>query len=171
MQQPEGFIEVGKEHLVCKLKHSLYGLKQAPRFWNSMLGQSLNEMGFKQSSNDLYVYTFPGGVLVGVYVDNIVICEESTDHINKIKKALCNKFKIKDLGELKYFLGVNVFQNHKKGTVWIVQQTYTKNMLKKFGFDKAKSIGTPVDIGTKLHKATESDSSELVDQSLYINQL
>ena len=69
--------------------------------------------------------------------------------------------KVKDLGELKYFLGVNVIQNRHKGNLWLGQQTYTE----KFGFDNAKSISSAVDVGTKLTKAT--DSSELVDPSLY----
>ena len=93
----------------------MYGLKQAPRSWNSVLDKSLKDMGFQQSNNDPCVYISPGGansVIIGVYVDDIVICEKSTDRIEEIKKALCNKFKVKDLGELEYFLGVNVCQNH-----------------------------------------------------------
>ena len=61
------------------------------------------------------MYTSPGEanpVMIGVYVDDILVCGNSSDRIEDIKKALCNKFKVKDLGELKYFLGVNVCQNH-----------------------------------------------------------
>ena len=46
MKQPEGFVVEGKEHLVCKLKHSLYGLKQSPRCWNYVLDSHLKSMGF-----------------------------------------------------------------------------------------------------------------------------
>ena len=81
------------------------------------------------------------------------------------KKSFSKKFKFKDLGELKYFLGVNVIQDHHKGTVRLGQETYTESVLKKFGFDNAKNISSPVDVGTKLTKAT--DSSELVDPPLY----
>ena len=108
MNQLKGFIEDGKEHLVCRLKHSLYWLKQAPRSWNSVLDMSLKDMGFQQSNNDPCVFISPGGansVIIGVYDDDIVICGKSTDRIEEIKKALCNKIKVKDLSEFKYFFG------------------------------------------------------------------
>ena len=77
MRQPEDFVESGKQHLICKLKHSLYGLKQAPRCWNLVLDKSLKEMGFEQSPSDPCVYTLSGGadsLIIGVYVDDIVMC-------------------------------------------------------------------------------------------------
>ena len=84
MNQPKGFIKDGKEHLVCRLKHSLYGLKQAPRSWNSVLNKSLKNMGFRQSSNQPCVYISPGGanfIIIGVYVDDIMIFGKGTDCI------------------------------------------------------------------------------------------
>ena len=142
MRQLEGFVESGKQHLVCKLKHSLYGLKQAPRCWNSVLDKSL-----KQSPSDPCVYISSGGadsLIIGVYVDDIVICGNDGSCIAEVKKSFSKKFKVKDLGELKYFLGVNVIQNGHKGTVWLGQQTYTEIVLKKFGLDNAKSISSPL---------------------------
>ena len=61
MRQPEGFVEEGKEHLVCKLKQSLYGLKQSPRCWNSTLDAHLKGMGYVQSTNDPCIYTTSEG--------------------------------------------------------------------------------------------------------------
>lgn len=57
MRQPEGFFKDGKEHLVCKLKHSLYGLKLSPRCWNHTLDTHLKSMGFVQSTSDPCIYT------------------------------------------------------------------------------------------------------------------
>ena len=57
MKQPEGFVEEGKEHLVCRLKQSLYGLKQSHRCWNSMLDTHLKDMGYVQSTSDPCIYT------------------------------------------------------------------------------------------------------------------
>ena len=56
MEQPEGYIVPGKEHMVCRLKRSIYGLKQAPRCWNYALDKRLKEMGFKQTSGDPCLY-------------------------------------------------------------------------------------------------------------------
>ena len=75
MDQPEGFVEKGKEGLVCQLKHSLYGLKQASRCWNSILDEKLKEMGFNQTTSDpcIYVSTGQEPFVIGIYVDNILL--------------------------------------------------------------------------------------------------
>ena len=81
MRQPEGFVEEGKEHLVCKLKQSLYGLKQSPRCWNSTLDAHLKGMGYVQSTNDPCIYTTSEGdfSIIGVYVDDFVIAAERSN--------------------------------------------------------------------------------------------
>ena len=57
MKQPEGFVEEGKEHLVCKLNKSIYGLKQSPRCWNAVLDDHLRKIGFRQLTSDPCIYT------------------------------------------------------------------------------------------------------------------
>ena len=128
MRQPEGFVEKGKQHLVCRLKQSLYGLKQSPRCWNSTLDAHLKDMGYVQSTNDPCIYTTTDGELsiIGVYVDDFVIAGKSSERIEQVKAAISQKFDVKDLGELHYFLGVQVVQNHTEGTVWIGQPTFTE---------------------------------------------
>ena len=167
MKQPEGFVEKQKEHLVCKLKHSLYGLKQSPRCWNSVLDVQLKRMGFEQSSSDPCIYTLSGGAtfIIGVYVDDIILAGKDRQQMEEIKGMLAKTFDIKDLGELKYFLGVKIRVNHKIGTVWIGQPMYIENVLKKYGMENAKAISTPVDVGTKLVKA--ATDSEFIDPVLY----
>ena len=167
MKQPEGFVEEGKEHLVCKLKQSLYGLKQSPRCWNYTLDAHLTSMGYVQSTSDPCIYTSSEGdvSIIEVYVDDFVIAAKTTEKIEEIKTALSQKFEVKDLGELHYFLGVLVTQNHKRGTVWIGQPSFTESILQKYGMEEAKSVKTPVSADLKLLKA--SDESETVDQNLY----
>ena len=167
MRQPEGFVVEGKENLVCKLKHSLYGLKQSPRCWNYILDNQLKSMGFVQSASDPCIYTAEKGeiCIIGVYVDDIVLAGKSMKQINEVKKTLSNKFDVKDLGELNYFLGVQIIQDHKNDTVWIGQKTYTNSILKRFGMECAKSISTPVNTSVKLLKGTED--SEYFDREIY----
>ena len=167
MKQLEGFVEEGKEHLVCKLKQSLYGLKQSPRCWNYTLDAHLTSMGYVQSTSDPCIYTSSEGdtSIIGVYVDDFVIAAKSNEKIEEIKTALSKKFDVKDLGELHYFLGVLVTQNHKRGTVWIGQPSFTESILQKYGMEEAKSVKTPVSADLKLLKA--SDESETVDQNQY----
>ena len=167
MAQPEEFVVPGKEHLVCRLKHSLYGLKQAPRCWNSVLDKALKEIGFIQSASDPCIYIATDGepFLIGVYVDDMLLAGKSKKQINNIKSTLSKRFDMKDLGELNHFLGVQVVQDHKNGTIWIGQPTYTQGMLKRFGMENCKHVATPVETGTKLQKATEK--SDRVDKSHY----
>ncbi len=82
-----------------------------------------------------------------------------------MKKALSEKFDVKDLGELNYFLGVQVIQDDKDGKVWIGQPIFTESVLKKYGMEEAKPIKTPVNVNSKLVKASEE--SESADQGLY----
>ena len=167
MRQLEGFVVEGKKHLVCRLKQCLYGLKQSPRCWNSTLDAHLKNIGYVQSTNDPCIYTSSEGELfiIGVYVDDFVVTGESSERMEEVKAALAQKFNVKDLGELHYFFGVQVIQDHKKGTVWIGQSTFTESVLQKYGMNEAKPIKTPVNVNSKLLNA--SKESKLVDQSLY----
>ena len=92
MRQPEGFIEKGKEHLVCSLNCSIYGLKQSPRCWNHALDRQLREMKFKPTSGDpcLYVRADPGGeiFLVAVYADDIILGGKSEAKVDTVKREL-----------------------------------------------------------------------------------
>lgn len=167
MKQPKGFVTEGKEHLVCKLKKSIYGLKQSPRCWNTALDSHLKEMGFTQSTSDPCIYMNAGGdvTYIGVYVDDIILAGRSEDRIKEVKSALSRKFDIKDMGKLHHFLGMTVVQDEAQGYVWIGQPAHTENLLKKFGMQDCKPVGTPADISTKLVKATEQE--KCIDQQLY----
>ena len=103
--------------------------------------------------------------IIGVYVDDIILAGKSEKKMPDIKKALSDKFEMKDLGELHYFLGVKVIQDRKKGTIWIGQPVYTENILQKFGMENAKPISTPVAVNTKLMLKTED--SEYFDKETY----
>lgn len=82
---------------------------------------------------------------IGVYVDDIVLAGRSDE---RIKDAIAKRFEIKDMGQLHYFLGMTVIQNERHNSVWIGQPTYTEKILKKFGMQDCKPIGTPVDVSS-----------------------
>ena len=169
MKQPEGFIEPGKEHLVCCLKRSIYGLKQSPRRWNHALDSQLKEMGFKQTSSDpcLYVSVNSEGVmlLVAVYVDDIVLGGRSKAEMNAVKEEMSQKFEMKDLGPLHHFLGVKVIQDQLAGVIWIGQPSYTEKILQKFGMHDSKPVSTPVNPDVKLVSSESPD--DVCDQQMY----
>lgn len=91
---------------MCKLKKSLYNLKQTSRQWNHKLTQTIIKFGYEQSKNDYYMFTerkCDKIVVFLVYVDNIMIAGNDQALVNELKVVLSNNFKIKDLGEIKYF--------------------------------------------------------------------
>ena len=166
MKQPEGFIKEGQEHLVCKLKKAIYGLKQASRCWNATLHEGLCDIGFTQSTNDPCVYTSVGPeglVIIAVHVDDLIIAGETEQSVQSVKSTIGDRYKVKDLGELKYVLAINVNQHHDG--IWIGQPGYTRKVLERFNMMDCKSVSTPADPSTKLMKACESD--ELFDKELY----
>ena len=118
MQQPQGFIKQGEEHLVCRLNKCIYGLKQAPRCWNMALDTYLKELKFKQSTSEpcIYVSTEGETLYLGVYVDDVIVVGTTDERIKEVKDALSRKFEFKDIGRLHYFLGMTIRQTDE---VWI----------------------------------------------------
>ena len=81
--------------------------------------------------------------MIAIYVYDILLAGKIMKRMNTVKQALSQKFQVKDMGELNYFLGVKVVQDHNAGSVWIGQQSYTESILRKFGMQDAKKIQTP----------------------------
>lgn len=111
--QAPGYEEAGKEYKVLKLQKALYGLKQAPRVWNTKLDASLLTLGFARCPLEHGVYlrnTGDNQLLVGVYVDDLIISGSSTVEIEKFKEQMKELFKMSDLGLLSYYLGIEVSQ-------------------------------------------------------------
>ncbi len=111
MEQPPGYVDQTHSNLVCRLKKALYGLKQAPRAWSDKIGQYLVISGFQTSNANFSLYvkkTDHGIVVIVIYVDDLIITRNSDVDIFDLKKLLKQKFEMKDLGELRYFLGIEV---------------------------------------------------------------
>ena len=98
-----------------------------------------------------------------MYVDDILLACESIDVLINIKQSLSERYQMKDLGPLTYFLGINVVQNKDK--IFVHQGTYSKAILKKFNFDNCNPVLTPIDANTVFEKASED--SDLFDATLY----
>lgn len=111
MRQPQGYKSATHPHYVCKLQKALYGLRQAPRAWFSLFSGFLLQQGFTNSKADSSLFTFKsdqGVTLVLVYVDDILITGSDTSDISKLIEDLKTQFVMKDLGELSYFLDIEV---------------------------------------------------------------
>ena len=127
------------------------------------LHDHLCTIGFKQSASDPCIYTAEGEtVILAVYVDDIILAKKDERKLVQVKKAIANKFTVKDLGKLKYILGVNI--HHSENGICIGQRNYTENVHKKFNMDTCKPVSTPVDTTTKL---TQTGGYKSVDEQIY----
>ena len=112
MEQPEGFVQKGKEHLYCRLKQSLYGLKQAPRQWYVKFDRFMTEHNFTRCESDPCVYykRLHNGefFILLLYVDDMIVASTSPQIIRQLKKELASRFATKDLGAAKKILGMNI---------------------------------------------------------------
>nr|GEX89082.1 zinc finger, CCHC-type [Tanacetum cinerariifolium] len=112
MKQPEGFVMPGRESKLCKLKKSLYGLKQAPKQWHQKFDDVVLANGFSSNQANKCVYSkFEAsgkGVIICLYVDDMLIFGTDQDLVNKTKEFLSSKFDIKDLGEADMILGLRI---------------------------------------------------------------
>jgi hypothetical protein len=112
MLPPKG-LKLSNEKIVCKLKKSLYGLKQASRMWFSKLSTFLFNLSYTQSGHDhsLFVRKTPNSfTAILVYVDDLILCGNDLSEINFVKQLLHDAFKIKDLGDLRYFLALKLHE-------------------------------------------------------------
>jgi transposase InsO family protein len=166
MEQPEGFVKKGEngEKLVCKLNRSLYGLKQSGRNWNKLLHEHLETNRFEQSYVDNCVYTRDGGnVIVIIWVDDIMIAAKDESLLQEVKDMFKQRFKMKDLGPLSWFLGIEF--ERKESCFEMNQKKYLEKLLQKFDMKDCKPRATPCDIG--VNKMKSEDSKELTDPELY----
>ncbi|RZB60244.1 Retrovirus-related Pol polyprotein from transposon RE1 [Glycine soja] len=152
MEQPPGFVAQGEYGLVCKLHRSLYGLMQSPRAWFGKFSHVVQMLGQKRSEADhsvFYCHTSPGKcVYLMIYVDDIVITGNDTTTITQLKEHLFSHFQTKDLGSLKYFLGIEVAQSGD-GVV-ISQRKYALDILEETGMQNCRPVESPMDPNLKL---------------------
>ncbi|XP_068655834.1 uncharacterized mitochondrial protein AtMg00810-like [Aristolochia californica] len=162
MDLPLGYLRQGESSssynkLVCKLHKSLYGLKQASCQWYSKFSHVLITFGFLQSKSDYSLFKKGHGfsfVALLVYVDDITLAGPSSHAITELKHFLHTQFKLKDLGCLKHFLGLDIAQS-KQGIV-LSQLHYTLQLLEDTSYLACKPTSIPMDPKLCLN-ATDSD--------------
>ncbi|KAJ4703138.1 Retrovirus-related Pol polyprotein from transposon TNT 1-94 [Melia azedarach] len=166
MEIPPGFATQTTINKVCKLRKSLYGLKQSPRAWFDRFTKAIKGFGYNQCQADHTMFikqSFAGrkAILI-VYVDDIILTGDHEEETLKLKEFLAKEFEIKDLGSLKYFLGMEVARS-KKG-ISVSQRKYVLDLLKETRMLGCKPIDTPMDPTIKLRAM---DDNAPVDKGRY----
>ncbi|KAG3047778.1 hypothetical protein PI125_g26812 [Phytophthora idaei] len=157
MAQPDGYVDEDHPDYVCKLKRSLYGLKQSPRMWNQTIDDFMLKLGFKKCESDHCVYIKRNDqemIFVVLYVDDLILASSSDELLESTKRVLSKRFEMTDLGELEYFLGMEIKNGRDSGEVTVRQTKFLKSILTKFGMQDSKPVKTPQDPGLKLTKNT-----------------
>ncbi|CAA7019514.1 unnamed protein product [Microthlaspi erraticum] len=149
MKLPPGFrhSHPGK---VCRLRKSLYGLKQAPRCWFKKLSDALLRFGFDQSYDDYSLFSYSRKNIelrVLVYVDDLIICGNDSYMIQKFKDYLSKCFSMKDLGKLKYFLGIEISRGPEG--MFLSQRKYALDIIAETGNLEVSAAHGPTHISTQ----------------------
>ena len=146
MDLPPGYCTSTGERVVCKLKKSLYGLKQSPRAWFGRFTRFMKKIGYRQSNSDhtLFLKHRCGKVTaLIIYVDDMVVTGDDFEEIQKLQDQLSSEFEMKDLGSLKYFLGIEVAR--AKNCIVLSQRKYVLDLLVKTGMLDCKPADTPIE--------------------------
>lgn len=175
MEVPPGWSKPESIGRVCKLKKSLYGLKQSPRAWFDRFRRALCNMGYKQCNGDHTIFYRHSGrkiTILAVYVDDIIITGDDEVEIKSLKKNLRKQFEVKDLGQLRYFLGIEIARS-KKGIVLSLRK-YVLDLLSETSMLGCQPASTPIDPNTsyvlnQVIQLTRRDiKGLLVDSSIYV---
>ncbi|WZZ73743.1 hypothetical protein YC2023_085113 [Brassica napus] len=167
MRPPPGMEDFVKPGNVLRLKKAIYGLKQSPRAWFHKLSTTLNGRGFVKSEADhtLFTLTSKQGIVVSlIYVDDIIITGSDKDGIISTKAFFKSTFDIKDLGELKYFLWIEMCRS-KEG-LFLSQRNYTLDLLNEAGKLGERIAKTPLEEGYKVLREGEIEDKPFGDFKL-----
>ncbi|KAH9753974.1 hypothetical protein KPL71_015272 [Citrus sinensis] len=158
MDPPPGFENMFEAGKVCKLEKSLYGLKQSPRAWFDRFIRFILKCGYRQSHSDHTMFLKHGkedklAVLI-LYVDDIILTGNDRDEIERLKMLLTKEFETKDLGSLKYFLGIEVARSRKG--IFLSQRKYILDLLEETGMLGCKPSDVRIESNHRLGATTKS---------------
>ena len=151
--------------MAYKLNKALYGLKQAPRAWYDTLKDFLKSKGFKPGSLDptLFMKTYDDEQFVcQIHVDDIIFGCTNKRYSDEFGQMMQEQYQMSMMGELKFFLGLQIRQ--QRNDIFISQEKYLKDCLKKFGMQDCKGFTTPM---PAKHHLGPDDNGKEFDQKVY----
>ncbi|GJX73386.1 putative ribonuclease H-like domain-containing protein [Tanacetum coccineum] len=165
VSQPPGFLDPKYPQKVYKVVKALYGLHQAPRAWYATLSTFLLKNGYKRGTINKTLFIKKDKhdiILVQVYVDDIIFGSTKKSWCDEFEALMKSRFQMSSMGELTFFLGLQVKQ--KADGIFISQDKYVAEILKKFDFANVKTASTPIETQKPLVKDEEASD---VDVHLY----
>ncbi|GJY45670.1 putative ribonuclease H-like domain-containing protein [Tanacetum coccineum] len=165
VSQPPGFLDPKYPEKVYKVIKALYGLHQAPRAWYATLSTFLLKNRYIRGTIDKTLFIKKDKhdiILVQVYVDDIIFGSTKKSWCDEFEALMKSRFQMSSMGELTFFLGLQVKQ--KEDGIFISQDKYVAEILKKFDFANVKTASTPIETQKPLVKDEEASD---VDVHLY----
>lgn len=166
MRLPPGF---GQPNKIARLNKALYGLRRSPLLWQTKFTSALKELGFSEVPQEPCAMT-RGGIICFFFVDDIVFAfrKQDTENVALVTSQLKSKFTMKELGELKWFLGMHIFRDRSKRSLWLSQSSYIENVAIEFipDLDPSRCPQTPMTEEELLPLPAEEEVEE-ASRTLY----
>ena len=152
---------------LCKLNKALYGLKQAPWAWYADIDSFLTKsLSLHRSVHDANLYMMHG-LFLRLWVDDILLFSprDTNSPITHIKKQLSAKYRMKDLGEPRLFIGIEIDRDRKACTIRLHQRKYIEETLEMFSMTSCNGVNVPLDRSAKLVAASATSTSAVSSSS------
>ncbi|PKU86178.1 Retrovirus-related Pol polyprotein from transposon TNT 1-94 [Dendrobium catenatum] len=164
MTQPQGFVDPSFPDHVCLLKKAIYGLKQSPRKWFETFSTYLLNFGFTHSTADPSLLLYCRNsihIYILVYVDDILLTGNHNPTIEKLLLGLSTEFHMKNLGQVSYFLGIQIL--HTSDGLHLSQSSYARDLLTRAGMTECKPISSPIPtkvLSSSAHLLVPADAEQ-----------
>ena len=161
LEVPKG-LNIGKE-CVLELNRALYGLKQAAHAWNFTIHSVLIKLEFEACGDDRCIYKKKdrgGWIYLCLYVDDMIVAAKSSETVSNVKVQISQRFQSKDLGPVKYFLGMEINYDQEKRYMSITQKKYLETTAEIFKQNHNRTVENPCDPGTRLSNKDSPTTKE-----------
>jgi hypothetical protein len=153
MEQPEGFIQLGKENYVWMLLRGLYGMKQSGRIWNKTMNEQMLSWGFTRLTSEACIYyrrTTTGIVITAVHVDDFLSIASTAAENEAFKNQMRQIWTISDLGSARFVVGIAITRNHLHHSIYLSQTALIDRIIRQFGQTNSSTVSTPMEHSLKL---------------------
>lgn len=166
MNQPRGYERGNPKEQFCKLLKTLYGLKQSGRRWNQFINEELQKMNFIRCNSDPCIYRRKeedGSItMILLYVDDNLIAGKRC-HIKKVKEDLFKVFDCRDLGRVKFMVGIKVDYDAEAGVMFLSQKALINKVIERFSIEEGRSLSTPMDPAQKIAMEEANDDEPTIN--------
>ena len=144
IRPPDGW--TGEKNVLLLLLRALYGLKQSPALWYRHFSETLIEFGLNQVSG-VECFFMNDYMLCFFFVDDIAVLYDRphTAHVDEFQRRLFDRYEMRFIGELQWFLSIKIIRDRYKRTLFLSQESYIEKLVAKFNIPTNKASGSPLE--------------------------